>query len=266
MDKASKDILFTIAMDLDLPSLSIWCQSHSRISNLVCKNDDVWRSKLLKEYPDYERFNFYKSLKETYVFIYQLSLVKKLLNSQENLYDIFLRKEKSLIYEKLTDVPAFHLPNLQKICLGDNELTKVPAFDLPNLQRFYLHNNKLREVPTFNLPNLEIFYLQNNKLTKVPAFNLPKLQELYLYCNKLTELPAFDLPNLKKLILSRNKLTKVPVFNLPNLQRLDLDNNNLTEVPAFDYPKLQLLYLHKNKFIEEEKIKIKRKYVNKVML
>ena len=83
METASKDILFTIAMDLDLPSLLRWCQTESRIQKAVCNNPDVWRSKLIRDgYSDYEKFDLKKSLKETYVFLYQLSLIKKLLNTR----------------------------------------------------------------------------------------------------------------------------------------------------------------------------------------
>lgn len=53
MEKASKDVLFTIAMESDLPSLLRWCSSSSTINRDVCRNDYVWRSKLLKDYPDY---------------------------------------------------------------------------------------------------------------------------------------------------------------------------------------------------------------------
>src|SRR5665647_1117112 len=150
MDAASKDVLFTIAMDLDLPSLLRWCQSGSRIHKDVCNNPNVWRSKLLRDYPDYEKFDLKKSLKETYVFMYQLSLIKKLLGTEESLYDIFLRKKIDLSNKGLKKVPAFNLPNLRYLDLSNNELTQVPAFDLPNLRVLYLYNNNLTEVPAFD--------------------------------------------------------------------------------------------------------------------
>lgn len=93
MESMSKDILSTIAMNLDLPSLLRWCQSNSEINNHICNNSNVWRNKLLKDYPDYESFGLNRSLKETYVFMYQLSLIKNLLNSDESLYDIFQKSE-----------------------------------------------------------------------------------------------------------------------------------------------------------------------------
>ena len=149
MENASKDVLFTIAMNLDLPNLLKWCSSNSKIHRNVCQNDDVWRSKLLKDYPneysDYQKFNLKKSLRETYVFLYQLSYIKKLIGTNESLFEIFLKKE---------------------INLSDKGLKKVPAFDLPNLQRLFLHNNNLTEVPVFNLPNLRYLYLFDNKLTE----------------------------------------------------------------------------------------------------
>ena len=196
METASKDVLFTIAMNLELPSLLKWCASNSRINRNVCFNDDVWRSKLLKDYPDYEKFELNRSLRETYILLYQLSYIKKLLNTNESLYDIFQRK---------------------KLDLSGKELKKVLAFDLPNLERLYLNKNQLTKVPSFNLPNLQVLELSDNQLKKIPVFRLPKLERLDLYSNQLTEVPALNLPSLKMLFLSDNLLTKVPVFHLPNL-------------------------------------------------
>ena len=222
MEDASKDVLFTIALNLELPELLKWCSSSSRINRNVCQNSDVWRSKLLKdypnEYPDYQKFGLNRSLREIYVFFYQLSYIKKLLKTNESLYDIFLKK---------------------KIDLSGKGLKKVPAFDLPNLQELHLDHNQLTEVPAWNLPNLQELYLQNNQLIEVPAWNLPNLQRLYL---------------------SNNQLTEVPVWNLPNLQELWLSNNQFTEVPAFHLPNLQYLALYNNQLTEEEKVRIKKKY------
>ena len=206
METASKDVLFTIALNLKLPDLLRWCSINSKINKDVCNNDNVWRSKLLKDYPDIEIFQLNKSLRETYVFLYQLTYIKELLNSDESIHDIFQRKTLNLSHKGLK---------------------KVPAFDLPNLQYLELYKNKLTSVPTFRLSALRILDLHNNNLTEVPDFNLPKLQHLELYNNQLTEVPAFNLPELKMLSLFNNKLTKVPDFQLPNLQLLTLYNNNL---------------------------------------
>jgi Leucine-rich repeat (LRR) protein len=266
METASKDVLFTVAMNLDLPDLLRWCQSNSKIMKDVCRNDNVWRSKLLKdfnnEYPDIQKFNLNRSLKETYVFLYQLSYIKKLLNTQESLYNIFLMKEIDLSAKGLKKVLAFDLPNLQYLDLSDNKLTKVPAFDLPNLQGLYLYDNSLTKVPAFDLPNLQILDLSHNKLTEVPAFDLPNLQTLSLSNNNLTEIPAFDLPNLHTLYLSNNNLTEIPAFDLLNLQYLYLDNNKLTEVQAFNIPNLKIFDLQNNKLTELTKKEAKEKYKN----
>jgi Leucine-rich repeat (LRR) protein len=196
MDVASKDVLFAIAMDLDLPSLLRWCESNSKINRDVCQNNDVWRSKLLKDFPDYLKFELNLSLKETYVFLYQLSYIKKLLNTNESLYEIFLKKKIDLSAKGLKKIPAFDLPNLEILYLDNNNLTQVPAFHLPNLQRLYLSQNNLTEVPAFDLPNLQYLSLSNNNLTQVPTFDLPNLLDLNLFNNNLTEVPAFYLPNL----------------------------------------------------------------------
>ena len=225
MENASKDVLFTIAMNLDLPNLLRWCASNSRINRDVCQNDNVWRSKLIRDYPDYRRFDLDKSLRETYVFLYQLSYIKKLLKTKESLYDIFLTKT---------------------LDLSSKGLKKVPAFELPHLRRLSLSNNQLTEVPEFALPNLEVLYLSDNRLTKVPAFNLPNLRELSLSGNPLRKVPAFDLPNLQHLYLNSNQLTEVPTFHLPNLRTLYLMNNRLTEVV-----KKELKEKYKGKIVTE---------------
>lgn len=249
METASKDVLFTIAMDLDLPSLLRWCASTARVQRDICKNDNVWRAKLLKDFPDgypnYQAFNLNKSLRETYVFLYQLSLIKKLLNTEESLYDIFQRKEMLLAGKNLRKVPAFDLPNLETLSLSTNPLTQVPTFNLPNLRQLYLFSNSLTQVPNFHLPNLQLLHLGNNKLQNVPTFHLPNLKEFYLSDNQLTELPVFSLPKLEKFYLGYNRLKDVPDFNFPKLQIFSLVSNPLTEMA---------------------KIKLKNKYQNKMYL
>lgn len=209
METASKDVLFTISLNLKLPDLLRWCSSNSKINRDVCNNDNVWRSKLLKDYPDVDIFSLNKSLKETYVFLYQLSYIKELLHSGESIHNIFQRKILNL---------------------SQKGLKKVPAFDLPYLQELALFKNKLTSVPNFNLPNLRSLDLSGNSLTQVPNFNLPKLQHLELYNNQLTEVPAFNFPELQMLNLFNNKLAKVPNFQLPKLQLLTLYNNNLDKL------------------------------------
>jgi Leucine-rich repeat (LRR) protein len=239
MENASKDVLFTIALNLDLPSILKWCSSNSRINRYICQNNSFWRSKLLKDYPDYQKFDLNRSLKETYVFLYQLSYIRELLDTNDSIADIFLKQE---------------------LDLSRKGLNKVPAFDLPNLRILFLSHNKLTEVPLFHLPKLQLLDLTYNNLTKVPTFHLPDLQYLDLSNNNLTEVPKFDLPNLQRLYLYDNKLRKVPAFDFPNLQILYLYNNNLTELPESNLPKLQILDLCNNKLSEEDKVTIKQKY------
>jgi Leucine-rich repeat (LRR) protein len=187
MDSSSKDVLFTIAMNLELPALLNWCKSNSRINRDVCQNEHVWRNKLLREYPDYGKFKLNRSLREIYVFMYQLSLIKKLLNTDKSLYDIFLMKELNLSSKELTKVPAFDLPNLEALMLGNNKLTQIPSFNLPKLKILYVDINILTNISPLNLPDVEIVSLTNNKLTKIPKLYLPKLKNIYLGGNKFSE-------------------------------------------------------------------------------
>jgi Leucine-rich repeat (LRR) protein len=209
METASKDVLFTIAMNLRLPDLLRWCSSSSRLNKDICNNDNVLRSKLLRDYPDIEIFHLNKSLRETYIFLYSLSYIKELLNSDESIHDIFQRKILDLSQKGLKKVPAFDLPKLQELSLSKNKLTSIPAFHLPMLRTLDLHSSNLTEVPSFDLPNLKELELYNNKLIMIPTFNLPNLQTLNLFNNNLTNVPDFYLPKLQLLTLHNNKLDKI---------------------------------------------------------
>ena len=249
MHRLNKDELSVISMNLDLPVLLNLCESSKDLKEKVCNNPNVWNYKLDKDYPEYKELDLSflspYSPRELYVFMYQLNYIKKLLNTKETLKDIFLKKQ---------------------LDLGNKKLKKIPAFNLPNLERLYLYGNQLTEVPNFNLPNLQELYLYDNQLTEVPPFNLPNLKELYLYDNQLTEVPNFNLRNLQLLSLHHNQLKKVPQFNLPNLLLLSLRDNKLTEIQNFNLPNLQELYLKNNQLTERSKTEIKKKYGNKVYI
>lgn len=50
MEKLNRDELFLLAVGLDAPSILNLCNTNKRFQEKLCKNDDVWRYKLLKEY------------------------------------------------------------------------------------------------------------------------------------------------------------------------------------------------------------------------
>ncbi len=264
MESFPKDVLFTLALELDLPSMLKWCETNPRINEKVCNNQDVWKRKLLKDYQDYQRFELNKAPNQIYNFMYQLSLVKELLKTDETLYDIYLKKSIDLRNKRLKKIPTLDLPNLQSLYLDNNLLTSLPEFHLPNLQYLSLDNNKLKSIPKFNLPNLRYLHLNDNELTSIPEISMPNLRDFFLYNNKLTNLPTFNLPNLESLYLNKNKLTNLPEFDLPKLQYLDLRNNPFTSLPEFNLPKLQHFQLDYS-LGGSVKAELKKKYRNKVV-
>jgi hypothetical protein len=50
MDKLSKDELFLIAIDLDMPSLINFCQTSKNVNRKVCENNYFWVHKLKKDF------------------------------------------------------------------------------------------------------------------------------------------------------------------------------------------------------------------------
>lgn len=51
MEDLSKDVLFSFALELDLPDLLRFCNSHPKINGKVCQKNDIWIRKLFAEYP-----------------------------------------------------------------------------------------------------------------------------------------------------------------------------------------------------------------------
>ncbi len=58
MEKLSRDELFSLAVNLDLPDLLRFCSSSKKFNNEVCKNNDIWFYKL-KEFPDFHQLNIH---------------------------------------------------------------------------------------------------------------------------------------------------------------------------------------------------------------
>ena len=202
MEKLTRDELFSLALYLDLPNLLKFCQTSKTIDRNVCKNDNFWIHKIVNEYPQYQNDFKDKNPREKYFLIYNLLILKKKLNKDnqiitEDIVDLYNRKTLDLSYINLVSIPEQ---------LG-------------------------------NLTNLQTLYLDNNMLTSIPEqlSNLTNLQRLSLPYNKLTSIPEQlgNLTNLQTLILDNNNLTSIPeqLSNLTNLQTLILDNNNLTSIP-----------------------------------
>ena len=230
MEELPSDILFSLAIHLDLPDLLHFCSSSNRINNILCKKEPIWRYKLKQDFSN-DMTNFAslsKIPKELYILFWNLRDIKRQLKLEQDLFAIY---------------------NLEGLDLSYKNLTKLPSsiHVLKNLKILYVYNNKLTELPSLP-PSLQSLSVSNNKLTELPSL-LPSLQTLIVSNNKLTELPSLP-PSLQKLYVSNNKLTELPSLP-PSLQYLDVSNNKLTKLPSLP-PSLQELYVENNKLSKEE--------------
>jgi hypothetical protein len=53
MDKFPKDMLIQVALDLDMVHIIKFCKTNKRVNSAVCENENFWRQKLLKDYPNH---------------------------------------------------------------------------------------------------------------------------------------------------------------------------------------------------------------------
>jgi hypothetical protein len=51
MERANKDVLIELALNLDPPSLTRLCQTSKRMNEIICDNEIFWRKKIEKERP-----------------------------------------------------------------------------------------------------------------------------------------------------------------------------------------------------------------------
>jgi Leucine-rich repeat (LRR) protein len=183
MNKLSKDELFILALQLDLPDLLRFCKTSKIFDEKLCKNIDFWRYKIRNEFID---FNYEELISELETLssqeLYILLHTKKMWKMYESINKIWVMEE--INGKNISNIPEnLNLPNLRRLYLNNNKILNIPVnLNLPNLERLYLNNNSITDIPeNLNLPNLKEFFLENNYVTSIPEnLNLPKLRILLL--------------------------------------------------------------------------------------
>ena len=93
MDLLTKDVLFSIATFLPLNDLISFCNSDSRINQLIYQRDDIWNFKLDKEFPDYKN-QIEQRGREAYQLLVGLVKLKNIFKYSGTIYQLY--KEKYL--------------------------------------------------------------------------------------------------------------------------------------------------------------------------
>ena len=207
----SNDLLFSLAIQLDLSDLLKFCSASKRINNTICKKDNIWLYKLNKEFPDWRElksdiniknpitlFPIVKaqSVRDIYIILYHWNIFKILKEKiiKEDLYKIYQFEELHLDCKQIIEIPREigQLINLQILSLNNNHIIKIPKEigQLKALKKLYLNNNNIIEIPKEieKLTALKELFLNNNKITDIPI-ELTQLTALYLRNNKITEIP-----------------------------------------------------------------------------
>ena len=184
MENLPKDVLFRLALELNLPELLKLCATNKRINSLVCERNDIWYYKLNSEFPGYQMLK--PTPKDNYRLLYELTQLKQKLDLKEDIYELYKLQELNLMNNEIKGLPKEigDLSNLQTLVLRDNQLKELPKEigNLSNLQRLYLTNNQIKEFSKEigNLSNLEVLSLSGIKELPKEIGNLTNLQQLYL--------------------------------------------------------------------------------------
>ena len=216
MEKLNKDELFTIAVELNLPSLLKFCSINKRIYEKIHNNDDIWNYKLNKLFPDYKSLKLEMKPSEIYRLLYFLKVKCRLYH---DIHELCNTEILDLSHKNLKHLPKEigQLKKLRFLYLSYNGLITIPKeiCQLKNLERINLAHNKLNIIPKEigQLNNLIEFYLSSNKLKQIPEeiSLLKKLRELHLSNNDLKTLPK-EIGSLSLLLLDiyKNKSIQIP--------------------------------------------------------
>lgn len=226
LTELSNDILFSLAIQLDLDDLLRFCLSSKKINDAICNKDNVWLYKLNKEFPNWQELKGDLNIKNP-ITLFPIIEAKSLKDIYVTLYywNIFTVLKKKLKIEN----DIYKIYTLKMSFLGNTELIEIPKQigKLINLRELYLGRNKLKEIPKEigKLINLEVLGLNHNELTTIPieTKNLKKLRVLNLSYNKLTKLPKEIalLTNLKELYLSSEQMKLIPV-EITNVKHISI--------------------------------------------
>ena len=77
LENLNKDELILIALELDTPSLLKLCQSNKRFNNIVCNNQNMWRNKLIKDFPVYYEENIHHRQEQNYKIAYMNAYLRE---------------------------------------------------------------------------------------------------------------------------------------------------------------------------------------------
>lgn len=181
MDTLSKDTLFQLALDLEVPDLLRLCMTSRKLNTYICSRNEIWLEKL-KQFPNYETIPG-MSLKDIYI----LNLLKSKLFYKGTISELY--SAKLLISDHLKFIPREigFLQNLERLCMSYGDIKAIPREigNLQNLRLLNLTDNNIKEIPieVLKLKNLERLDISNNPIEQIPKElkQLTKLKELDLY-------------------------------------------------------------------------------------
>ena len=248
------DMLFSLAIQLELPDLLTFCSSSKRINDVVCKKDDIWVYKLNREFSNWQKLKSdptvkdpktliplmnMKTPRDIYMTLYTLSAffrLRRKLKIDTDIYKIFQIKNLISTDAQITEIPKEigHLINLEVLSLRNNKISILPKEigHLTKLDYLDLSDNEIKEIPKEigNLTNLKFLDLGKNQITDIPREigNMAALEKIYLGLNPIKELPKeiVKLTNLRQLYIPGIDNIKIPK-EIKNIRRLQIHTDSI---------------------------------------
>ena len=172
------DLQRLIAQQYDLPGINNLCVANPVFNNSVCRSNNFWISKLLRDYPVEYQDPYFQSKgltsRQLYELLYSLDVVKQsfLYNGTLSELDRTRRLYPFRIFLEQVPREIRVLTNLRTLNLETNLIESLPTEigSLTNLQVLDVSNNRLRTLPETigNLTRLRSLDARDNPLQSIP--------------------------------------------------------------------------------------------------
>jgi hypothetical protein len=248
----SKDTLFLIALELDMPSLFSLCNSNKKLNLKLCENEEFWKIKLRKEFGSYyEKNRRFLKYKDQYLYLKRVLSINNLNNLLERYkiltdydHDIFMKPLD--IYDLIYDTDNSDR-SVGFVNTGSHEEEHEFLFFYVLYHLEYLYDNKpgrskqiLQDIRDENINKRILSVIHEEDIEpRIQALGYKDLKD-YLV----------DIPNivarLQKIIIQRTPkdIRKILKDNMKDLREISYENGTAyNDLKKFNYEKFERTFL-----------------------
>ena len=144
-----KDVFGLMALNMSYTDIMNMCVASRKFNSQVCDNLYFWRTKVRKDFPDWNRLGN-SNPKDAYSILHKLTLLKEKMNIPYDIYNMYTAHYLNLSDKNISEIPEQIgvLQNLRDLNLRNNQIKTIPAniLKLNRLISLHLEGNQITEL------------------------------------------------------------------------------------------------------------------------